>query len=492
MTTARDRLLSGLHGTHSQDVESPTTTSTIPWSDDLRGDDKTRIWRYLLNVPTGAPISKIVTDLFGVTAGDDEAEYQRHHTFVTRFVEDAPIFKIDRRQRFNRVEPRPAAFHLTSPKQSSNTDAVERLGDSARADSPTVIEQSQEEVSLNQYPRDFARNFISSRGCQEMTPSRSRVLEQQFVSYLEQIEGRWNILKNMYDEHPEYLLVPYRTLYNDETRVQDNWRRYHGAWKKATQEHSKAVQITLTTDPKRYSSLDEMADDTSENFNRFMSWICRRLAERCDDLGTEGHNLRECPDCEEYGERPDFIKALEWTDAGRPHLHVILFGIDWLAPQREIAEQWGKYQAGVVDVRTVRRKPIRSGDGIEVGEHEFAWFSSGDETTESKNEKAHMGKYLGEQMPANESIAQTRERVEDDDDDLWKTAMFWATGKQFWSCSEDFSLDDEMDEADDLEELAQYVFVGAAKSGDIPAHVWSSSVKMMGATRGKDPPERTL
>jgi hypothetical protein len=282
--------------------------------------------------------------------------------------------------------------------------------------------------------------------------------------------------------------VPYRTLYNDESRVDDNWRRYHGAWQTATEKYSKAVQITLTTDPKRYSSLKEMADETSENFNRFMSWCRRRLADRCDDLGTDGHNLRECPDCEEYGERPDYIKALEWTDAGRPHLHVILFGVDWLAPQQAIAAEWGKYQAAVVDVRTVRRKPVRE-DGIEVDGHEFAWFSSGDESTESKNEKAHMGKYLGEQMPAKESISATRKRV-DDDSNLWKTAMFWATEKRFWTCSEDLSVDDN-EEEDKLEELAQYVFVGAAKSGDIPAHVWSSSVKLMTADieRGKDPPD---
>jgi hypothetical protein len=485
MSEARRRRI--LEDVWNHDVKSPDATGALPWSGDPRGDGKTRIWRYLLNTPSGAPISKIVEDLFGIDTGCEDSTYQREYKFVSRFVESAPIFKIDRGQSFIRVEPRPAAFHLTSPKQRSNTDAVGRSSDQAdQPDQPQIVEQDAAAIEVDERPREFARRFLDSRGCTEITESRAQLLERQFAAYREQIADRWNILKNIRDQHPEYLLVPYNTLYNSESRVADNWRRYHSAWTEATREHSVGVQVTLTTDPKRFDSLQEMADATSENFNRFMSWVRRRLADRCDDLGTEGHNLRECPHCEEYGERPDFIKVLEWTDAGRPHLHIIFFGIDWLAPQQEIAREWGRHQAGVVDVRTVRKQPARNGDGIEVDGHELVWMSTGDETTESKNEKAHMGKYLGEQMPASQSVAEIRERVEDPDDDLWKTAMFWATGKQFWSCSEDLKTDDD---AEDLADLREYVHVGAAKDGDIPAHVWSSSVKLMGTTRGKGPPD---
>jgi hypothetical protein len=487
MSTPQERVFSGLHGGDWHDVKSNGASSTLPWSDDIRAEGKTKIWRYLLNCPTGAPVSTIAEHVFGVDADVDEAAYQREYRFVKRFVEEAPIFKIDTQQPYQHVEPRPAAFHLTSHKQNSNTGAVGRSSEpDAQTGPQTVVKQGRGEISVGKYPRDFARNFISSRGCKEMTDGRSRVVEEQFVNYLEQIDGRWNILKNIEDQHPEYLLVPYSTLYNDPQRVSDNWRRYHGAWKNATREYSVGVQITLTTDPKRHAHLQDMADSTSENFNRFMSWLRRRLADRCDDLGTEGHNLRECPHCEEYADRPDYIKALEWTDEGRPHLHVIIFGVDWVAPQHEIAEYWKKYQASVVDVRTVRRQPVR--DGIEIDGHHMAWMTTGDGDGNKKNEKAHMGKYLGEQMPANESIAETRERLEDPDDDLWKTAMFWTTGKQFWTCSEDLTVDESDDEEDEIQDLPQYVFVGAAKDGDIPKHVWSSSVKMMGTTRGKDPP----
>jgi len=465
-----------------------TPTGTLPWSDDLRGDDKTRIFRYLLNIPSGVPVTTLVEHLFAVNPDSDEQEYQRHYKFTERFVDECPVLKIDRRQQATRCEARPAAFHLTSHKHNSNTTAVGRLDNNSGDDGEqTSVRVTPTEASLDQYPRDFAQNFISGRGMDEMTPDRATVLESQFVSYLEQIDGRWNILKNINGNHPEYLLAPYKTLYNSSERVDDNWRRYHVSWQNATEEYSNAVQITLTTDPKRFDSLQEMADATSENFNRFMSWCRRRLANRCEEVGTDGHRIGECPHCEEFADRPDYVKALEWTDAGRPHLHVILFGINWLAPQREIADQWSKYQAAVVDVRSVKKKPVRNGDGISVGDHEFAWFSNGnsDDKDAQKNEKAHMGKYLGEQMPANESISVTRQRVEDDDDHLWKTAMFWATQKRFWSCSQDLKPSTGEDK---LEELPEYVFVGAAKDGDIPKHVWETSVKMIGCSRGKDPP----
>lgn len=497
------------HILEAYDVKS-TPSDGLPWTDDPRGDDKTRVHQYLLNHPAGSPIPTIVDHLFGVNSENNDAEYQREYRFVKRFVESVPIYKIDRGQQFLHISPRPAAFHLTSPKHYSNTDAVGRSGNSnqsgestlgqsvreerarggsASTDSP-IVETTQTEIGLNKHPRDFAGDFLNSRGCTEMTRSRQKVIEQQFVNYREQIADRYNILRNINDEHPEYLLIPYRTLYNSEQRVSDNWRRYQNAWEAASNNYSRAIQITLTTDPKRYDSLQEMADATSENFNRFMSWVRRRLADRCDELGTEGHNLRDCPNCEEYGDRPDYIKVLEWTDKGRPHLHVIMFGIDWLAPQHEIASEWGKYQAAVVDVRSCRRVPAGNEAGIRLDDgNTVRWMTSGDGEGNQKNEKAHQAKYLSEQMPANESVSQLQARVDDPDDHLWKTVMFWATGKRFWSCSEDLQIDDRDEET--IADLPQYVHVGAAKASDIPKHVWESSVKLMGTqtTKGKDPPD---
>lgn len=448
-----------------------TATGPYPWSGDLRGDDKTRIFRYLLNIPEGTPISTLVEHIFDSRPADNEKEYQRNYKFTERFVDGCPVLKIDRGQQYLHCEPKPTAFHLKRPKHSSNN-----------ADG----------VGVGQYPKEFAEDFLET--IQRVTDARAQMLEKQFVSYREQINDRFNILRAARDDvAPKYLLVPYATRFNSDARSSENWSKYHRAWRNATREYNKGVALTLTTDPKKFDSLKEMCDSIFPNFNRFMSWLRRKLAHRCSDLGTPGHNLHQCAECEEYGERPDYICALEFTEQGFPHLHVSLFGIDWIADQSVISDYWEQYQAEVVHVKGMSKR-LANGSQNGVADDdgkEWIWLTSGEGDKKAKNEKAHQGKYLAEAMPTNESIADLQEQVEADDSDLWKTAMFWASNKQFWTAAEDLKQpsDDDDDETElPIQEIANYVFVGAAKSGDIPKHVWETSVKMIGSSRGKDPP----
>jgi hypothetical protein len=340
-----------------------------------------------------------------------------------------------------------------------------------------------------QFPQDFAADYLDN--IQRITDARARMLEQQFVSYREQIADRWNILRAVDDTvAPEYLLVPYATRFNSDSRSSENWRKYHRAWETATKKYSDGVALTLTTDPSKFDSLKEMIDEIMPNFNRMMSWLQRRLGDRCDDVGTEGHSIHDCPDCEPKAPRPDYICALEFTEKGYPHLHVSIFGVDWLAPQAAISEEWGKYQGEIVHVKQMNKRPCNSDqDGIKVDDTEWIWLTSEKGDKAAKNEKAHQGKYLAEAMPTNESIGDLQEQVEADDSDLYKTALFWASDKQFWTASNGIKSADEADIEDLLiQEIAKYTWVGAAKSRDISMHVWQSAVKMVERNRGKDPP----
>ena len=445
-----------------------TATGPYPWSGDLRGDDKTRILRYLLNIPEGTSLPILVEHIFGAKSEENEREYQRHYKFTERFVSQCPVLKIDRGQQVAQVEARPAAFHLRRPKHCSNT---------------------QDGGGVGQFPQDFAQDYLGSIG--RITDSRARMLEKQFVSYREQIDDRFNILRAADpNTTPEHLLVPYKTRFNSDARSGENWKKYHRAWRNATRKYDTGVALTLTTDPKKFDSLKEMCDNIFPNFNRFMSWLRRKLAHRCGDLGKEGHSLRDCSECEEYADRPDYVCALEFTEQGYPHLHVSIFGHDWIASQEAISNQWSKYQAEVVDVRGMDKRPANgSQNGVVVDDTEWIWMTSGNSEDGQKHEKAHQGKYLAENMPTNESIADLQERVKSDDSDLWKTAMFWATGSRFWTCSDDLK-EAETDELLTIQEIADYVWVGAAKSKDIPKHVWQSCVTMIetNSGRGKDPP----
>lgn len=428
----------------------PMSTShpgaALPWSDDPRAADKTRIFKRLLYEPAGLPIATLVEDLFGADQRDGDSRYQREYKFARRFLDSSPFFLIDGQQDVLHAHPQPAAFHLTGPKHYSNTDAVPR------------------------FPKDWTESYLETVG-DSLSTTQKETIECQFFEYLEQIHDRWNILRNTEPEprDHDYLLVPYATLFNSESRADDNWRRYHQAWDRATERYDVGVQVTLTTDPAKFSSIKQMADEIGENFNRFMSWLKRRLADRCDEVGEQGHNIRRCTDCEEYAERPDYVRVLEWTEKGRPHLHVVIFGVDWLVHQEELANYWDRYQGRIVDIRQVRNR-----DGN--------WLSKEPETGTVKNEKAHLGKYLSKQMPTDESLDELQEAV-GGEDGLWKTAMYWATGKRFWTCSED--LKEDVDEDGALPELPKYVHVGAAHARDIPAHVIDNALFLL----PKPPPD---
>lgn len=418
--------------------------TAVPWQGDQRGEDKTRVLKYLLQEPDGVPLTLLVERLFGVSAREDEGKYQTEYKFVKRFVENSDFLKIDRGLDVLHAYPRPSAFHLTSGKNFSNTDAVYR------------------------FPKDWAASFLET--VDEVSGSRETILERQFFEYLEQIWDRWLIMKKRQPDPGEkpYLLRPYETLFNGESVARDNWRRYHGAWEQASEQYDVGVEVTLTTDPKKFDSVGEMSDSISTNFNRFMSWLVRGpLAERCSDVGQDGHSIRRCWKCRD-GERPDYIKVLEWTEKGRPHLHVMLFGMNYLVHQSQLSGYWDQYQGRIVDIRGVRN---RGGE----------WLSKDPDTGTQKNEKAHLGKYLSKQMGLEESLEEVESMV-GGGEGLWKTAMYWATGKHFWTCSTGLKL---ADEGEELIDIAEYMFIGAAKSSDIPGHVIENAYLQL----SKPPPQ---
>jgi len=49
----------------------------LPWHSDPQGEAKTRIWRYLLNQLSGAPIPTIVKHLFAVDTNSEQTAYNR-------------------------------------------------------------------------------------------------------------------------------------------------------------------------------------------------------------------------------------------------------------------------------------------------------------------------------------------------------------------------------------------------------------------------------
>jgi hypothetical protein len=195
--------------------------------------------------------------------------------------------------------------------------------------------------------------------------------------------------------------------------------------------------VTLTSDAKRFSSVSEALDGLTEAKGRFMSWV-----------GTDY----------QLGKRPDNLSVLEWTAGGLPHVHLVLFGIDWLLPQSKISAKWDSLGAGrVVDIRSAEAE--RGGQ---------RWFLHNDDGS-----RVTLRQYLGKAIRGLQDVADMdagdlRDAVEDGDISLWRQALYWATERQYCSCSP--SLKD-TDDGDSLPFVKRYEFVGVAQYRDIPAHV---------------------
>lgn len=92
------------------------------------------------------------------------------------------------------------------------------------------------------------------------------------------------------------------------------------------------LKIELTIDPKKFFRLYDEFLFINKAWNKLRSWLYRR-----------------------YG-RFEYLKVLEITKAGRPHLHVLISGVKWI-PQAELSDIWASYGCGkIVYVKRVSNR----------------------------------------------------------------------------------------------------------------------------------------
>jgi hypothetical protein len=73
------------------------------------------------------------------------------------------------------------------------------------------------------------------------------------------------------------------------------------------------LKIELTVDPKAFFRLYDEYVFIGKAWNKLRSWLLRR-----------------------YG-KFEYLKVLEATKKGRPHLHILISGIKWI-PQKELSD----------------------------------------------------------------------------------------------------------------------------------------------------------
>ena len=424
-----------------------------PWSGAARAADKERLYRYVRFAPEGAPLSKIVADVLEGDGVAGDADYQLARRFYERHSE---FFKTDSRGDMTWVEPRLGLYERLNLRPSyveRKTSGRRRGADQTVSEATGDLEDDDADGDSGDdlgpaYAKDRAAAFLE-RYLQIGSDRVKQSLLEAFVRDKAGTEDKWQILERVRGTGDDYLCLPYRTRHNDGGRARDVRDGFEGALRAATNRHNVAAVLTVTTDPKRHSSLSEALQSLSKNKGRLMSWLATDY---------------------QLGYRPENMSVLEFTESGLPHYHIVLFGVDYAVSQEQLAAKWRDYgQGSVVDARQATNR--HDGDtwllhDDEQGRVSLSWY---------------LGKAIRELVDvATADAADLRGRLEDGDVSAWRQALYWATERRYYTCSP--TLKPATSGGDDLPHVTTWRFVGTAEYHEIPAHV------RQGATFGDRPP----
>lgn len=388
------------------DGEDPPFPPFETFSGSDRAHDKTRLIKWLTYHPEGVPVARTTKALFPSCGTKKISDREYDHTdyrFVLRFFDRSEYVSLDRDADLIRAFPQPEAFHLT---RESKIPSSHRPG----------------------YAKDRAEactyGFWSLNDVKD-----ARLLAKDFTTYLESIHDR-RLMLEAEGRDDLKLTMPYHTRFNNEHRKKEQWARYNTAWEQADDRYQRGVMITLTTDPKRYDSIGAMVDG---------------LMDAWQDL-HETLNHRYLDD-----QRLDFIRALEFggsdksNHVGLPHLHVCVFGVPYV-DHAWLKNYWADRHGEIVHIHGMNKRGSESWV-MSTGQHS------------GKSAAGYLGKYLSK---AFESIGDRPDDLRNEleswteggdwqNAQLWKLALYWATGRQFWDCSHD--LKDDYANIDRLEEV---------------------------------------
>jgi hypothetical protein len=178
-----------------------------------------------------------------------------------------------------------------------------------------------------------------------LNPEKKAEVDYDFENYLDRIKDSCIVLKKNRDEvfyerdtlgHsylrvinqniPAYLVLSYKTRFNNDESYKKNIFTYHEIWRKANQ-FKKAVHLTLTTDPKRFKSLWMANRNFSIAFNQFMTYLTKKL---------------------KLVSRPPYLAVYEFTKTGLLHVHLIIFRLGYLLPKGLITQEWERCNQGSI------------------------------------------------------------------------------------------------------------------------------------------------
>ena len=190
----------------------------------------------------------------------------------------------------------------------------------------------------------------------------------------------------------------YSTRFNDTKKAAIALTKFDYVIEQSLKDYFRASLLTLTTDPKRYTSLWEANRSLGIAWNRFMSWLTKKNKKT----------------------RPEYIAAYEYTKSGLIHVHAIIF-MPWVADKKEITKEWEKIGHGTInDVRGLKRQNIK-------GEYVWKWSKKRPYGSTAAHGGDYLKKYLKKAYLA---------KTDRYDDQSSVQALYWVFNKRFWSSSQ--------------------------------------------------------
>ena len=367
------------------------------------------------------------------------------------------------------------------------------------------------------YDRDFCRSILQTlrSPLKALSEPQKETLARSLRRYIRRIDQ----YRLVFDVHltgsrgvdTERMTKRYKTRWNSEGRQKKAFARYSQSLRTGYKSADNAVFATLTTDPKKHDSLLDAIESINSNFHSLCSFMRT-------DPETVANTRRESvpgwrPDLDSsnfhFGatgavsgrprEKLEYLKVLEFTEKGYPHLHVLFFdvptrdsdGMPFLIDKDELSARWNRYGQGrIVDLYPLTYRDdldelgdfgytlahdsngqiLRDDDDkpIEepVDEGFVCWYQYGnhdhsaewaeqkaryhkneghidmmgdDDVLREKTAGAYLGKYMSEMfktMRTNNTGIGKDGFDHDDDAAWWKLALYWATNRQLWSVSQ--------------------------------------------------------
>jgi hypothetical protein len=405
-----------------------------------RDDDRRRIDAYMSNFPDGVPFVDIVGEVFDKKGTiEPDADYK----FTERYVEDAEHLKFDRRDGdMLRVTPTPE--FVLEPQLALGKTSV-RDGDDEKL---SFQFQETGNSGSNRYAKDRVRDYFKKKTLVDADSIRSWLLEE-LGTELRSISDKYNLLRHR--DRDEYRPVPYRTRYNDLSRATSVLEGFQEAVSRASDRFFVGTFVTLTADPKRFDSRADAVDAVADGKSRFMSWLRNRVD------AVEG--------------TPKNLAVPEYQENGMLHFHVCLFGVtpSDLPTETDIRSYWNDRQdiGSQVHVKPLRRR--RDGRWL------LRDTEDGDNTDVSLRDYL-TGAMYGLIRVANTDPSELLEAAEQGDVSLWKQALYWYTGRRYWSGSPSLTTDADADnvDADSLPYVPRWEYVGTFHRSELPARVFRS------------------